>query len=164
MIDVAELERAIKERLRKREEVIRAVGNFALKASQVLGPLTAILYGSYARGDFNLWSDVDVLFVVRDEVALPRKPHKRVELVLDLVPPGFEVHLVREGELRRALAKRAFARAALAGAVVVLDQLGLAEELRAMGLGVEVGGRGAWRGLTGRTSPPPRQACAPRKS
>ena len=130
--------RAIEERLRKREEVIKAVRGFALKASQALGPLTAILYGSYARGDFNLWSDVDVLLVVRDEVALPRKPHKRVELVLGLIPPGFEVHLVREGELRRALARRAFARAALAGAVVVLDQLGLTEELRAMGLGVEV--------------------------
>jgi len=57
---------------------------------------------------------------------------------LDLIPSGFEVHLVKEGEFRRALAKRALARAALAGAVVVLDQLGLAEELRAMGLGVEV--------------------------
>ena len=52
---------------------------------------------------------------------------------MDLIPSGFEVHLVKEGEFRRALA-----RAALAGAVVVLDQLGLAEELLAMGLNVEV--------------------------
>ncbi len=79
-----------------------------------------------------------MLLVVRDGVVLPLKPHKRVKLVLDLVPPGFEVHLVKEGELRRTLARRALARAALAGAVVMLDQLGLAEELLAMGLNVEV--------------------------
>ncbi len=122
--------RAIEERLKKREEVIKAVKDFALKASRILGPLTAILYGSYARGDFNFWSDLDVLLVVRDEVPLPRKPHKRVELVLDFVPPGFEVHLVGISEFRKALSKRAFARAALEKAVVVVDQLGLASEFR----------------------------------
>jgi len=32
----------------------------------------ALVYGSYARGDFNEWSDIDVLLVVEDN--LPRNP------------------------------------------------------------------------------------------
>ena len=28
-----------------------------------LGKVTVVLYGSYARGDFNLWSDVDILLI-----------------------------------------------------------------------------------------------------
>lgn len=27
------------------------------------GKVTVILYGSYARGDFNLWSDIDVILI-----------------------------------------------------------------------------------------------------
>lgn len=28
----------------------------------------ALLYGSYARGDFNEWSDIDALLVVENEL------------------------------------------------------------------------------------------------
>jgi predicted nucleotidyltransferase len=33
--------------------------------------VTAILIGSYARGDFNLWSDVDIILISEDLVGYP---------------------------------------------------------------------------------------------
>jgi len=121
--------RAIEERIRKRKAVIEAVRSFGVEVSRTLGPATVILHGSYARGDFNLWSDVDILVVVGDDVELPDKPYKRLDLILDLLRPGFEVRVLRASELRRALARNPAARRALEGALIVLDMLGLAKEL-----------------------------------
>jgi len=115
--------------VRKRRAIIEAVRSFGVEVSRTLGPATVILYGSYARGDFNLWSDVDILVVVSDDVKLPDKPYKRLDPILDLLRPGFEVRVLRANELKRALARNPAARRALEGALVVLDMLGLTEEL-----------------------------------
>jgi hypothetical protein len=48
--------------------------------------VTAILIGSYARGDFNLWSDVDIL-LISDEF----KGNSVERLKLLSVPAGFQV-------------------------------------------------------------------------
>lgn len=45
------------------------------------------MVGSVARGDFNRWSDVDVL-VIAD--ALPTRPLDRLELLLAGAPPGVQ--------------------------------------------------------------------------
>jgi len=123
--------RALEERMREREAVIEAVRAFGLRAERVLGPITVLLFGSYARGDFNLWSDVDVLVVVGDEVRLPDKPHRRTDPIIDLIPPGFEVSVVRARELGKALSRSAAVRKALSEAIIVLDGLGLAKGLLA---------------------------------
>ena len=123
--------RALEERMREREAVIEAVRAFGLRAERVLGPVTVLLFGSYARGDFNLWSDVDVLVVVGDEVRLPDKPHRRTDPIIDLIPPGFEVSVVRALELERVLSRSAAVRKALSEAVIILDGLGLAKGLMA---------------------------------
>ena len=120
--------RALEERMREREAVLEAVRAFGLRAERVLGPITVLLFGSYARGDFNLWSDVDVLVVVGDDVRLPDKPHRRTDPIIDLIPPGFEVS-VKACELEKALSRSAAVRKALSEAVIVLDGLGLAEGL-----------------------------------
>jgi len=117
--------------MREREAVIEAVRAFGLRAERVLGPVTVLLFGSYARGDFNLWSDVDVLVVVGDEVRLPDKPHRRTDPIIDLIPPGFEVSVVRALELERVLSRSAAVRKALSEAVIILDGLGLAKGLMA---------------------------------
>ena len=47
--------------------------------SSKLRDVVAVLHGSYARGDFNGWSDVDVLAVVKGP--LPQDPLRRLDLV-----------------------------------------------------------------------------------
>ncbi|MEL9998136.1 MAG: nucleotidyltransferase domain-containing protein [Sulfolobales archaeon] len=72
------MERVIEERLRAREGAIREAREFSNCVSEVLGEITAILYGSYARGDFNEWSDVDVLIIAKE---LPQNPLERLNLI-----------------------------------------------------------------------------------
>ncbi|MEM1558569.1 MAG: nucleotidyltransferase domain-containing protein [Candidatus Bathyarchaeia archaeon] len=72
----------LKERERLREKVLDDCKKWAVslpfKAS-------AILIGSYARGDFNLWSDVDIV-LISDLTGTPLEKLKRIDY-----PPGFEV-------------------------------------------------------------------------
>ena len=90
-----------------------------------LGPVTVLLHGSYARGDFNLWSDVDVILVS------PRFRGVRVldryDMIQSLLPPGFEAVPMTPEELRAALAKPAWRQALARGYVVVVDDLGLGQ-------------------------------------
>jgi len=89
-------EDVIKRRIRERDEAIRRAKNFV---SSLKGNFSAFLIGSYARGDFNAWSDVDVLLIGEYE----ESPVKRLEKI-DF-PPGFEVVPLNEEEFGRALAK-----------------------------------------------------------
>ncbi len=57
------MSKVLQERIKAREEAIEAVKAFAQGLSSRLGKCSVIVYGSYARGDFNLWSDVDVLVI-----------------------------------------------------------------------------------------------------
>ncbi|CAN5580373.1 hypothetical protein BH24ACT13_BH24ACT13_08400 [soil metagenome] len=61
----------------------------------------AVVHGSVARGDFNLWSDVDVLLVVDD---LPNALLDRLDL-LPPRPPGIEAIAWTPGEWRRQLVR-----------------------------------------------------------
>ena len=71
----------IEERLRRNiiEEAIYWANKLPFKA-------TVILIGSYARGNFNLWSDIDILLISE---SLSGNPIKRLK-ALD-IPPGFQV-------------------------------------------------------------------------
>ena len=60
------MERIIEERISKRREVINKVLEYSKRLP--LSKSTVILIGSYAHGDFNLWSDIDVLVVVDDSL------------------------------------------------------------------------------------------------
>ncbi|WP_338602586.1 nucleotidyltransferase domain-containing protein [Sulfolobus tengchongensis] len=57
------LEKVLEERKKKREEVINRVREFAEELKRRFGKVSVVLYGSYARGDFNLWSDIDVIVI-----------------------------------------------------------------------------------------------------
>lgn len=50
----------IEERRKLRRKVIERASSWA---RGLPFKLTAVLVGSYARGDFNLWSDVDILLI-----------------------------------------------------------------------------------------------------
>ncbi|MCC6029016.1 MAG: nucleotidyltransferase domain-containing protein [Candidatus Korarchaeum sp.] len=47
---------------------------------------TVILIGSYARGDFNLWSDVDIILIAEFPERSPVERLMRIDH-----PPGYEV-------------------------------------------------------------------------
>ena len=88
------LERRRKEKEREREEVIARARHYSLGLPF---QCSVILLGSYARGDFNLWSDVDILVVG----AFSSNPVERYS-ELDF-PPSFEVIPFREEEFHLSL-------------------------------------------------------------
>ncbi|MFP3264973.1 MAG: nucleotidyltransferase domain-containing protein [Acidilobus sp.] len=57
------LDDIIRARRAERERAIGELREYASRLRARLGRLSMALYGSYARGDFNLWSDVDVIVV-----------------------------------------------------------------------------------------------------
>lgn len=86
----------IDERRRVRSRVIEEARKWAEK---VKVKSTVILIGSYARGDFNLWSDIDILMVSSEFKGNPVERIKEVD-----APPGFQVIPItlREFEALRA--------------------------------------------------------------
>ncbi len=71
--------RAILERRRReQEEFLEKARGFATHLDPALGVRAVVVFGSVARGDFNLWSDIDVL-VVADRV--PTRTLDRLEAV-----------------------------------------------------------------------------------
>jgi|GEM_PF-702447 len=68
-----------------------------------LGKFTGILYGSMARGDNNLWSDIDFL-VISDK--LPQNPLKRSELLYSLTETSIEVKGYTRNEFLKMIEKR----------------------------------------------------------
>ncbi|MEM2739840.1 MAG: nucleotidyltransferase domain-containing protein [Candidatus Bathyarchaeia archaeon] len=85
------------ERRRLREEAIRRARDWA---DSLKFRATAILIGSYARGDFNLWSDVDIL-LVGEFTGNPLERLKAIDY-----PPGFEVIPLTIDELTRLVRRR----------------------------------------------------------
>lgn len=83
----------IKERRRVRGEVIGKVSEWA---RSLPFKCTVVLVGSYARGDFNLWSDVDVLLISDELKGTPLERMKSVD-----APSGFQVIPLTVEEYRR---------------------------------------------------------------
>lgn len=116
------------DRARRREELVDLASRYADKVRDQYGPATVLLYGSIARGDFNLWSDVDVL-VVSD--ALPLHPLARSEALQRLVLPGIEPKGLTLREYQDAETRdRPFVREIAKHCIVLRDDLGLAVNLR----------------------------------
>lgn len=70
--------KALKRREREREEAIQLAAEYAQKLGKAIGSLTGVLYGSFARGDFNLGSDIDVLIISN---SLPKGVFERMNLL-----------------------------------------------------------------------------------
>ncbi|HDI46431.1 MAG TPA: nucleotidyltransferase domain-containing protein [Candidatus Methanomethylia archaeon] len=113
----------IERRRRLRQRVLEEVSKWArglpFKAS-------VILIGSYARGDFNLWSDIDILVI---SPSFKGSPIERLK-VLDILP-GSEVVPLTPEEFER-LIKRGdpLAVEALDQGVVLRDDLKLSAKKR----------------------------------
>ena len=98
------------ERRRFREKVIKALGDYVRHVlARRLKLKLAILYGSFARGDWKPGSDVDLLVVAE---GLPPDPRDRWDLIATLVEglpiephaftPGEFEEMVRHGRMTAA--------------------------------------------------------------
>ncbi|MEM2553282.1 MAG: nucleotidyltransferase domain-containing protein, partial [Sulfolobales archaeon] len=70
---------AIKERMRKRDLYIKNARIFAECVINILSSSTILVFGSVSRGDFNEWSDIDILIITRDTI--PQKPSERLDVI-----------------------------------------------------------------------------------
>lgn len=96
--------RALDERRKMLNEVFKLAGDVAGKIAKRYPKSTIMLIGSYGRGDFNLWSDIDLLVVIDED--LPGNPLKRLDLIQDLMAPNMEPHIITLKEYRRLLEKK----------------------------------------------------------
>ena len=115
---------ALEERRRQRDRFVDMARVYAERLRGRLGKLTAIVYGSVSRGDFNLGSDVDILIISE---GLPHHPLKRMEVLYSCHEPPLEPKGYTPAEFRHLQAKRNSALTeVLKDGIVVVDDLGLA--------------------------------------
>ncbi len=76
----------VRRRLAERERAVQVARKWAAGLAGE-GIVAAVLVGSFARGDFNKWSDIDVL-VVAD--SLPEPLSGRLALLGASAPPGLQ--------------------------------------------------------------------------
>ncbi len=87
--------------IEERREIRSRVIAEAMEWARGLGfKCTAVLIGSYARGDFNEWSDVDIVLI--SEVFKGRPPERLRKID---PPPNYEVIPLNPGELKRLFTK-----------------------------------------------------------
>lgn len=86
---------ALERRIAEREEMIETARRYARQLGSRLHLERAWVTGSVARGDFNVWSDIDLVIVVPH---LPRRLLDRLALFSDR-PPKVEVAAFTRGEL-----------------------------------------------------------------
>lgn len=117
------MNRLASERVAHRERLVKSASCYADEVKKRYGPSTVLLYGSVARGDFNLWSDIDVL-VVAD--ALPEHPLERSRVLYEFALPGIEAKGYSPSEYREAKSRGLPLISEIEGYCVVLrDDLGL---------------------------------------
>ena len=92
-------EKVHQRRRAEREGLMARARQFADGLDPALGVKAVVVFGSVARGDFNVWSDVDVLVVAE---RLPESPLDRLD-ALGLRPPAVQPVAWTPEELRRQL-------------------------------------------------------------
>ncbi|WP_244187349.1 nucleotidyltransferase domain-containing protein [Thermus tenuipuniceus] len=86
------------------EALLEEARAYAKRARETLGEAQVYLYGSVARGSFNLESDIDLLVV---SPHLPKDPLERFLLLQSLNPGRVEAKGLTPEELARLQAKGA---------------------------------------------------------
>lgn len=98
------MERVIEERRRAREKALEEARIFSLCVLEKFERASIAVFGSYARGDFGEWSDIDVLVVVEDA---PSNPLRRLDIVEECLAkaPRVEPIIVTLKEYRELVEK-----------------------------------------------------------
>lgn len=95
------MDELLAQRKDRREELIALARDYVDRLSEKMSVLAAAVVGSVARGDFNVWSDIDV--VVMGE--LPPAGPARSELLLSEAVGGIQPIGFTPEEYREALKK-----------------------------------------------------------
>ncbi|MGB9729629.1 MAG: nucleotidyltransferase domain-containing protein [Thermoprotei archaeon] len=119
------MEKILKERKKQRNSIIKEVRTFAKKVKRKLGKVTIVLYGSYVRGDFNLWSDVDILII--SEAFNNLRFLDRYELFKNEEKPGFEPKPYTPEEFKQIINKIGW-KEALKDKIILIDDYKLFNE------------------------------------
>jgi len=106
----------IDRRRRERDALIDTARRFARGIDRSLGVRSVVVFGSVARGDFNVWSDIDVL-VIADQ--LPARPQDRIGAV-GAAPRVSAIAWTPDEARRQARSGNPIAREALDRGVLVL--------------------------------------------
>ena len=77
------MEEIVRRRIKIRDKIIKDARSFVRCVSKIIKIKNAVLFGSYARGDFNAWSDVDILIVTDDRV--PSNPIHRLDMIMECI-------------------------------------------------------------------------------
>jgi predicted nucleotidyltransferase len=103
--------RALEDRRRHRDRLIGLAKEYVERLSGRIPLVAAAVVGSVARGDFNVWSDVDIVVVVED---LPQRAPDRGSLLISEARDGIQPIGFTPEEFERAWRKRnALAREAV---------------------------------------------------
>jgi uncharacterized protein len=94
---------ALEARRRERDRLLVLARRYVEQLSDHLPVLAAAVVGSVARGDFNVWSDVDVVVVAED---LPPSAPDRGAALMAGAPPGVQPVGLTPEEFERAWEKR----------------------------------------------------------
>jgi predicted nucleotidyltransferase len=107
------VEKRIEERNRIIQEATAYSKNLPFKCS-------VLLIGSYARGDFNLWSDKDLL-IIGNFTGNPIERLRNIDF-----PPGYETIMLTPEEINKMKMKNdRFITDALKDGVILRDDLGI---------------------------------------
>ncbi len=85
------------------DDVNGILREYSKAVSSKLGKFTGVLYGSMARGDYNVWSDIDFL-VISDK--LHENPLRRLELLYSLSDVPIEVKGYTRNEFLKMIEQR----------------------------------------------------------
>jgi hypothetical protein len=115
----------VEERRLMRKAAAEAAAEAVKLVEMIVGPVSAALIGSYARGDFNQWSDVDLLVVSPGFAPNPLDRFDQVAEVLKKFPSLEIIPLtLREFERQKRL-KTPLAEETMRTGVVIKDELGI---------------------------------------
>lgn len=87
MAEIGSVQAVAARRRRERAAAIDVARRYAVTLAEDIPVVAVVVFGSYARGDFNTWSDIDVL-VISD--ALPTGFRERIDVLWRHRPPGLE--------------------------------------------------------------------------
>jgi hypothetical protein len=128
---------AVARRRRERQELVDVARGYVDRLAERLDVRAAAVAGSVARGDFNVWSDIDVVVVI-DE--LPPRLLDRLELLRGDRPPRVEAWAFTPDELAAQRRRRNRLVLDLAEHGVVLR----GDDVLRQALGADVSAPGAW--------------------
>lgn len=90
-------------RLKEQDRLIDVARDYVDRISARFSVVAAVVAGSVARGDFNLWSDIDVVLVIDD---LPDRTPDRAGMLLEDAAGGVQPIGFTPGEFSAAVVKK----------------------------------------------------------